>query len=107
MLRSILALSAAALAASPAPAASYSAKPASPAKAERIAVRDLVWACGPELCTGSTRNSRPLVLCQGLAKRAGRLDSFAVDGRPITPAELDRCNASAPATNDPALANAR
>jgi hypothetical protein len=107
MIRSILALAAATLAASPAFAATYSAKPASPAKAERIAVRDLVWACGPQSCTGSTQNSRPLVLCQGLAKRTGRLESFAVNGRPIAAAELERCNASAPTANDPALANAR
>jgi hypothetical protein len=106
MLRSILALSAA-LAASPALAATYSAKPASPAKAERIAVRDLVWACGLESCIGSTKNSRPLVICQGLAKQAGRIESFAVDGRPIAPAELERCNASARSASDSALANAR
>ena len=106
MFRPILALAAAALAGSPAIAATYSAKPASP-KVERIAVRDMVWACGPQNCVGSTQNSRPLVLCQGLAKKAGPLDSFAVNGRAITAEELDRCNSAAPAADNSALANAR
>ena len=107
MLRSILALSVAALAAAPVAAATYSAKPATSVEAKRLAARDFVWACGPEACVGATHNSRPLVICQGLAKQAGRLDRFSVDGRPIAPSELERCNASAPTASDPALANAR
>lgn len=107
MLRSIVALSVAALATAPVAAATYSAKPAAPVEAKRLAARDFVWACGPEACVGSTQNSRPLVICQGLAKQAGRIDSFSVDGRPIAPNELERCNASAPTDKDSALANAR
>ena len=38
---------------------------------------------------GRDRESRPAVLCQSLAKRAGKVDSFIVDGRAFTPAELD------------------
>ena len=48
-------------------------------------------------CQGATDESRPLVLCQSLAKRAGRLDSFVADGRALSAAELERCNASAKA----------
>ena len=107
MLRSALALSAFALAAAPAAAATYSAKPAAPVSESRIIARNIVWACGPDACVGSTEHSRPLVLCQGLAKKAGRIASFIVDGRAFAPAELDRCNASARASQDPALANAR
>jgi hypothetical protein len=91
MLRAVFALSAAVLAASPALAATYSAKPASPASG-RIIARDISWACGPAACQGSSEESRPAVLCQSLAKRAGKLDSFIVDGRAFTPAELDKCN---------------
>jgi len=107
MMRSLVAITAAALASTPALAATYSAKPVSPVADSRIAARDLVWACGPGACVGSTSNSRPIVLCQGLAKKAGRLQSFSVDGRPISAAELDRCNRSAPAGDGQKLAKAR
>ena len=82
-----------ALAPATASAATYSAKPASPVAAQRIIARDISWACGPAACQGSTDESRPLVLCQGLAKKAGRIDSFVVDGRAFGAAELDKCNA--------------
>jgi len=106
MLRAVQTLSLFILAAAPAMAANYSAKPVSPATESRIATRDILWSCGPQACTGSTRNSRPLVLCQALAKKAGRIERFSVNGRPFAAAELERCNASA-LSNDKALANAR
>ena len=94
MLRPLFALSAIALAAAPAAAASYSAKLAAPTT-ERFVTRDITWNCGPAACQGSTQESRPLVLCQSLAKRAGKLDSFLVDGRALNAAELASCNALA------------
>ena len=66
----------------------YSANPAVPAPAAFI-TRDIVWNCGPAACQGATDESRPLVLCQSLAKRAGRVDSFIVDGHALTASELD------------------
>lgn len=107
MLRLLLALSASAFAAATAAAATYSAKPAAPVPESRIITRNIVWACGPAACLGSTEHSRPLVVCQGLAKKAGRIDSFIVNGRALDQAQLDRCNASARASADPALADAR
>ena len=107
MLRPVLAASALALATAPAAAATYSAKPVTPASDSRIIARSIVWTCGPEACVGSTELSRPLVLCQGLAKKTGRIESFTINGRPIAAADLDRCNASARPIADPALANAR
>ena len=102
MLRLVLGISAVGLAASPAFAASYSAKLAVPAS-ERFIARDITWNCGPDACQGATNESRPVVLCQSLAKRAGRVDSFLVDGRALAAAELGKCNAAAKAAN-PALA---
>ena len=93
MLRRIFVLSAL-MAAVPAGAATYSAKLAVPASG-RVIARDIVWNCGPDACQGATEESRPLVLCQSLAKRAGRVETFIVDGRSVGPAELVRCNASA------------
>ena len=103
MLRSVLLVSALGLAAEPAAAASYSAKLAVPTS-ERIIARDIVWACGTDACQGATQESRPVVLCQSLAKRAGKVDSFLVDGRALTDAELAECNASAKAAPAKALA---
>ena len=98
MLRLVLGLSAAAFALSPAIAATYSAKLAVPTS-ERFIARDITWNCGPDACQGATSESRPTVLCQSLAKRGGRVDSFLVDGHALAAAELDKCNASAKAAN--------
>ena len=103
MFRSILAFSALALTATAAAAANYSAKPAVPLS-DRIVARDIIWSCGPDACQGATAESRPVVLCEGLAKRAGRIDSFLVDGRALSAAELNRCNAAAKARPGNALA---
>ncbi len=94
MLRTIMAFSALALVATSATAGSYSAKPVAAASGKLI-TRDIVWNCGPAACQGSTQESRPAVLCQSLAKRAGMIESFLVNGRAFSPAELQRCNAAA------------
>ena len=103
MLRSALFLSAVVLGAAPAAAASYSAKLAVPTT-ERFIARDITWACGTAACQGATQESRPVVLCQSLAKRAGKVDSFLVDGRAFTAAELNQCNAAAKTDPGKALA---
>jgi hypothetical protein len=103
MLRPFLLLSALAVTAVPAAAASYSAKLAAPTT-QHIVARDINWACGTNSCQGSTAESRPVVLCQSLAKRAGRIESFLVDGRAFSDAELAKCNAAAKAKPNKALA---
>jgi len=103
-----LIFAAASLVATPALAGTYSAKPSITPASARIIARDISWTCGPDACQGSTSESRPAVLCQGLAKRAGRLDSFIANGRAFGDAELAQCNASAKggAPADRSLANA-
>jgi len=103
MLRPLLALSALTLGAAPAVAATYSARPATPTS-QRIIARDIVWNCGPDACLGSTEESRPVVLCQSLAKRAGRVESFAVDGTPFSAEDLARCNSVAKDASTKAVA---
>jgi hypothetical protein len=97
---------AAALIAAPAMAGVYSARPLTAPTAHKIIGKDISWSCGPEACQGSTNASRPLVLCQDLAKRAGRLQSFVADGRALSADQLDKCNASAKGDASKALANA-
>lgn len=101
MIRVSLALAALALSGAPAAAATYSAKPVVAPSAARIVIRDVSWACGAGFCTGSTANGRPAVLCQAFAKKAGRVESFTVDGRAFDAAELERCNSAARATDRP------
>ena len=103
MFRPVLLASALSLLAAPAAAANYSAKLSRPATG-RIVARDINWACAGASCQGATAESRPSVLCQALAKRTGRIDSFVVDGRAFTGAELDKCNTAAKAGNGKALA---
>ena len=103
MLRPIFGFPALALIAAPAAATSYSATLSTPVSQKFIA-RDIVWNCGPAACQGSSEESRPAVLCQSLAKRAGHLETFLVDGRAFTASELDRCNASAKQSPGKALA---
>ena len=106
MTRTFALLAAFALAA-PASAASYTGKLTSPATATRIVARDIVWNCGADSCRGSTDESRPQVLCQSLAKQAGTLESFAVDGQAMAATDLAKCNAAAPQGSQPALAQAK
>lgn len=93
-----------ALLTTPALANSYSAQPATPPVTKRIVGRDIAWACGPASCQGSTEFSRPVVLCQDLARRAGRIIRFTADGRVLNVAELDKCNTSAKHGRAPAVA---
>jgi hypothetical protein len=103
MLRPVLLLSALAFAAAPAAASTYSARLAAPTT-QRIIARDIVWTCDTQACSGVTDESRPAVLCESLARRAGKVDSFLANSRAFTPAELDKCNASAKAATGKALA---
>jgi len=94
------------LVSSPAVAATYTAKPVTSPTASKIIGKDISWACGAEDCRGSTEASRPVILCQDLAKRAGRLVSFSADGRSLSGAELEKCNSSAKGGAPAALAKA-
>src|SRR4030095_12119974 len=80
-----------ALFAAPAVAGSYSAKPLSVPASAKIIGKDISWTCGANGCQGATETGRPLVICQDLAKRAGRLESFTVDGRALGRSEEPAC----------------
>ena len=92
--------------AAPAAAATYAGKPAGPASESKFVGRDIIWTLADGSYRGSTADSRPLVLCQSLTKRAGRLESFTVNGKAIGAEELAKCNAAAAATDGTALAEA-
>ena len=99
MTRSLFAAAAllSALVPAAADAASYSARLAVPVAASRVIDRDIRWTCGPDACQGDTADAPAMVLCQGLAKKAGQVESFLVNGRAFAAAELAKCNVSAKA----------
>jgi hypothetical protein len=97
MSRSFLAL-AALVVAVPAQAAAphYSAElaQARPA-AERMVANDIAWRCAGAGCIAGRSASRPLTDCMALARQAGALKSFAVEGAALPPDQLGKCNAAA------------
>jgi hypothetical protein len=94
MIRSMSFLIAALFAGSAAAASTYSATLATPASGRQIG-RDHYGDGAGANSRGSNHESGPHVLCHSLAKRAGRVDAFLVDGRAVAAADLERCNASA------------
>ena len=88
-------LAASVLVAAPAAAANYAAKPIAAPTAAKIIGKDISWTVSAGAYVGSTDASRPLVICQDLAKRAGRLESFSANGQAIASSDLDKCNAKA------------
>lgn len=98
-------IAAAALFATPALAGSYSAKPVANAQPATVVTRDLAWTFRDGAFVGRTEQSRPIVLCQALAKKVGPLASFTADGRPLGAAELAKCNGRAAGGQAVAIAN--
>ena len=103
MIRTTYFLILALLSAAPAGASNYTATLSQPSGGQFIA-RDISWTCSASGCRGTTDESRPLVLCESLAKRAGRIESFLVDDRPLPAADLEHCNASAKVQPSPSAA---
>ena len=93
--------------AAPASAATYAGRPAAPRSEAKFVARDIIWTLSGGSYRGQTETSRPLVLCQSLAKRAGRLESFTVNGNALAEADLAKCNTAAPSAPQPALAEAK
>lgn len=87
---STLAAAAPSLAAAP----TIEAQLASPADG-RIITRSGAWACTDAGCTTRSAESRPAVMCELLAKEAGRIETFAVDGVAFDADKLAKCNRKA------------
>ena len=92
--------------ASPALAGTYSAKPAAAPASAKIIGKDISWNCTADGCRGSTEASRPIIICEDLAKRAGRIEGFSADGKALNAEQLAKCNSAAKDGVVPALAKA-
>jgi hypothetical protein len=99
-------IAAATLVAAPAFASNYSAKPVAAPATAKIIGKDISWSCAGGTCRGSTEASRPIILCEDLAKRAGKIESFVADGKELSADQLAKCNSAAKDAGAPALAKA-
>ena len=73
----------------------YTATPVeAPAKTSMI-TRDTVWKFRDGAFTAAKAPEREMVLCQLVAQRVGKLQSFSVAGTAFDTAALDQCNAKA------------
>ena len=88
-------IAAASFLAAPAFAGTYTATPVAAPAAGKVIGKDISWARDGNSYRGSTEASRPLILCQDLAKRAGPLQSFLADGQALSAEQLAKCNSAA------------
>jgi hypothetical protein len=105
-MKRVAAFIAAAALAAPAFAGTYSAKPVAAPTSAKIIGKDISWNCSADGCRGSTEASRPIIICEDLAKRAGRIESFVADGKQLSAEQLAKCNSAAKDGGVPALAKA-
>ena len=70
----------------------YRAELAGPAPTAKFVARDVVWVCDGANCGAGRGTSRPLLICTGLAKKAGEVKSFVADGKALEADDLARCN---------------
>lgn len=64
---------------------------APPAKA-RFVASDLAWNCNGSTCTAIKGTKRPAKVCAAVAKEAGAVVAFHVDGAELDAATLAKCN---------------
>lgn len=70
----------------------YRAELASPAPKAKFVARDVVWSCDGANCVAGRGTSRPLIMCASLAREAGEVKSFTINGAAIAAEDLARCN---------------
>ncbi len=73
----------------------YRAVPVQVAEAGSLIVGDTLWRCGAEGCSTAKATARPAIVCEQVAKKVGKLDSFVVNGTAFDETALGKCNAKA------------
>lgn len=61
----------------------------------RIITKGASWNCAGGNCRAASSESRPIILCQRLAKEVGALQSFTADGRAFDADMMAKCNSKA------------
>lgn len=70
----------------------YHAELAAPATEARTIASGLLWNCADTACTANKGTSRPVIVCQRLAKEVGPISAFVANGEAIDAKDLQRCN---------------
>ncbi len=73
----------------------YRAQPVAVPAEPRLIAGDSLWRCGSNECVARASHSRPARVCGALVRAIGPLRSFSAGGRPLSAAELGKCNGSA------------
>jgi hypothetical protein len=72
--------------------AGHRATLAAPAQADRLVAHGLLWRCTGDQCSAPSGNSRPLIVCQALARTAGPVTRFGSGEALLDAEQLARCN---------------
>lgn len=83
--------------AAPAPAqanggAFYTAELIAPAAESTNIISGVAWQCEGANCVAAKSNSRPVVVCQRVARELGQVAGFTAKGKALDAEDLARCN---------------
>ena len=95
MLRTAVPLFAAAASPAVAQTPHYSAELAAAPSENPLVIRDSVWRCNGAQCVSGRSPRRHVLVCAGLARNAGEVRRFAVEGREFDSEQLASCNGRA------------
>jgi hypothetical protein len=73
----------------------YSATLAQPAEKTSLVTRNTIWKCNGTTCVAPKNGARPQIMCELVAREAGALQAFTVEGDAFDAAALEKCNARA------------
>ena len=73
-------------------AAFYTAELAAPAAERTNIIGGVAWQCQGTNCAAAKSNSRPLVVCQRVARELGEVTGFTAKGKALADKDLARCN---------------
>ncbi|WP_374407589.1 hypothetical protein [Pelagerythrobacter sp.] len=70
----------------------YTAELAAPAAERTKIISGVAWQCQGTTCVAAKSNSRPLVICQRVARELGEVTGFTAKGEAFAAEDLARCN---------------
>lgn len=73
-------------------AAFYAAELATPAAERTNVIGGVAWRCQDTTCVAAKGRSRPVVMCQRVARELGEVTGFTAEGEALPAEDLARCN---------------
>jgi len=71
----------------------YTAQLAAPTAERTSIISGVAWQCDGTSCVAAKSNSRPVVVCQRVARELGEVTNFTAEGKALDTEALARCNA--------------